>query len=421
MSRHFFLGMASLSLALVTSARLPTQPSYDWMLPAGFPPPTVPADNPMSVARAELGRRLFYDSRLSANQTQSCATCHQQTRAFTDGRAGSVGSTGEVHRRGSMSLVNVAYAQALTWANPSMTRLEDQALVPMFGDHPIELGLDGADSWIGRLRSDPVYPPLMAAAFPGESRPFTRENVVKAIATFERTIVSARSPYDRYHFDRDETAISEAARRGEVLFHSRPLSCFTCHGGIHFSNAMGPTRSPRPVEFHNTGLYNLAAAFSYPATDTGLFEISHQPGDVGKFKAPTLRNIAVTAPYMHDGSISTLEAVIDHYAAGGRTIATGPNQGIGHDNPGKSPSIHGFALTSDQKTDLLAFLQSLTDEPLLHDPDSPIRGVNVCRAECWDDGERERVQGSSAFAKAMADKPRGRAAATGTGFPAALE
>jgi cytochrome c peroxidase len=368
MKARALVGIASLCLALAASVRLPAQTSFEWTLPAGFPAPNVPADNPMSAAKAELGRYLFYDTRLSANQTQSCATCHEQSRAFTDGRAGSVGSTGQVHRRGSMSLVNVAYAQALTWANPSMTRLEDQALVPMYGDHPIELGLNRTDGWLDRLRSDKTYQRLFAAAFGGEPQPFTRDNVVKAVATFERTIVSARSPYDRYHFARDDGAISDAAKRGEVLFHSRPLSCFMCHGGVNFSNAMGSGRRSTTVEFHNTGLYNLAGALSYPVSDTGAFEITHRPEDVGKFKAPTLRNVAVTAPYMHDGSIATLEEAIDHYVAGGRTIATGPNQGVGHDNPNKAQAIQGFQLTKEKRTDLVAFLQSLTDEPLLSDP-----------------------------------------------------
>jgi cytochrome c peroxidase len=368
MNRRVLLGIASLSFAALVSARLPAQTAYDWTLPSGFPLPSVPADNPISAAKADLGRHLFYDTRLSGNQTQACATCHEQARAFTDGRAGSVGSTGEVHRRGSMSLVNVAYAGALTWANPSMTRLEDQALVPMFGDHPIELGLDRTDAWLDRLKTDRTYPRLFVAAFADQPQPFTRDNVVRAVTTFERTIVSARSPYDRYHFDRDDGAISQAAKRGEVLFHSRPLSCFMCHGGVHFSNAMGSARRSTPVQFHNTGLYNLATALSYPATDTGLFEITQQSTDVGKFKEPTLRNIAVTGPYMHDGSVATLEEAIEHYAAGGRTIASGPNRGVGHDNPNKAPTIQGFALTHEQKADLVAFLRSLTDESLLHDP-----------------------------------------------------
>ena len=120
--------------------------------------------------------------------------------------------------------------------------------------------------------------------------------------------------------------------------------------------------------FHNTGLYNLPAPLPYPATDTGLYEITHDPTDVGKFKAPTLRNIAVTAPYVHDGSVATLEEAIDHYAAGGRTIVSGPTQGIGHDNPNKSVALRGFALTPEQRGDLVAFLRSLTDEVVLSDP-----------------------------------------------------
>src|SRR5262245_19211359 len=208
MPPHVRAGIVILLLAAVVSVRLPAQVSFEWTLPAGFPPPTVPADNPMSPAKAALGRHLFYDKRLSANQTQSCATCHEQARAFTDGRAGSIGSTGETHRRGSMSLVNVAYAQALTWANPTLTRLEDQALVPMYGEHPIELGLDRSDVWIDRLKIEPIYQRLFADAFGQQA--FTRDNVVKALATFERSIVSARSAYDRYHFDRDDAAISDA-------------------------------------------------------------------------------------------------------------------------------------------------------------------------------------------------------------------
>jgi len=359
---------AGLWAVIVTSAPLPAQQAFDWTLPAGFPAPSVPADNPMSEAKAELGRHLFYDTRLSGNGTQSCGTCHEQARAFTDGRARSVGSTGQLHPRGSMSLVNVAYAQALTWANPVMTRLEDQAPVPMYGDHPVELGLDRANRWLDALKVDRTYQRLFASAFRDQPDPMTTDNAVKAIATFERAIVSARSAYDRYHFDRDETAIPDAAKRGEILFHSRPLSCFTCHGGIHFSNAMGSARRRTPVELHNTGLYNLTGPLSYPTANAGLFDITHDAKDVGKFKAPTLRNIAVTAPYMHDGSVASLDEAIAHYAAGGRTIADGPHKGTGRDNPNKAEAVRGFMLPPEQRSDLVAFLRSLTDEALLRDP-----------------------------------------------------
>lgn len=156
--------------------------------------------------------------------------------------------------------------------------------------------------------------------------------------------------------------------RGEVLFHSRPLSCFMCHGGVNFSNAMpGMHRTTMEVEFHNTGLYNLPGPLSYPEANTGGYAMTQDPKDVGKFKPPTLRNIALTAPYMHDGSVATLEDAIDHYAAG-RTVATGPHRGVGRDNPNTSDTIRGFPLTAEQRADLMAFPQSFTDQVLLRDP-----------------------------------------------------
>lgn len=339
---------------------------YDWQLPSWLKPPPVRFDNPMSTAKVELGRRLFYDTRLSGNGTQSCASCHQQAKAFTDGLARSVGSTGETHPRSSMSLVNVGYATTLTWANPKMRRLEDQAFVPMYGEHPVELGLDRPNQWLGALGQEPLYAQLFAAAFAGGK--ITVENVVDALASFQRSIVSTRSPYDRYHFERDDSAVSDAAKRGEALFFSRPLSCFTCHGGTFFSLDMGRGGTNPPGVFFNTGLYNLGGLTSYPAANLGLFETTRQPGDVGQFKPPTLRNIAVTAPYMHDGSVATLEDALDHYAAGGRTIASGPNAGVGRENPNKFPSIRGFPMTPEQRADLIAFLKTLTDEALLKDP-----------------------------------------------------
>ena len=312
---------------------------YSWNLPKGFPKPHVPLDNPMTAAKVELGRFLFYDTRMSVNGKQSCATCHKQELAFTDGRAVAVGATGQLHPRGAMSLINIAYSGVLTWNNPQMTVLEDQALVPMFGEHPIELGLREGDGLLPALRADPKYQALFERAFPGDTDRFTVKNIVKAIACFERSIVSARSPYDRYHYQRDDGAVTESAKRGEILFFSQQLSCFRCHGGFNFSDATVSERNyGRGIEFHNNGL----------------------PNTPGTFKTPTLRNVALTAPYMHDGSIATLEQVMDHYAAGG--------QGTGHDNPSKDPLITGFSLSNQDRTDLIAFLRSLTDEALLHDP-----------------------------------------------------
>jgi cytochrome c peroxidase len=342
---------------------------YRWELPKGFPRPRVPADNPMTTAKVRLGRVLFYDQRMSVNGTESCGTCHQQELAFTDGKPQGVGATGQLHSRGAMSLVNIAYSAVLTWNNPNEHSLEHQALTPMFGDHPVELGLTGnGDAYLQVLRSDSGYREMFPAAFPSESDPFNIANVTKAIASFERTIISAGSPYDRYHYGGDDQAISDSAKRGEVLFFSEPLSCFRCHGGFNFSDATDfEGRKEGTAEFHNTGLYNLAGALSYPAPNLGIYEYTSRPEDVGKFKTPTLRNIALTAPYMHDGSVPTLEAVLDHYSAGGRTILDSPFAGEGFHNPNKDSLIRGFKLSPQDRSDLIAFLQSLTDESVLHD------------------------------------------------------
>ena len=232
---------AVLCVALIVVCGAQSTTEFTWDLPNGFPMPAVPTDNPMSVAKVELGRHLFYDLRLSGNGQQSCATCHQQDKAFTDGLTTSAGSTGEDHPRNSMSLVNVAYAATLTWANPTMTRLEDQALVPMFGRHPIELGLGEDREWLDPLRREPRYGALFERAFPGEADGFTRVNVVKALATFQRTIVSARSPYDRYHFERDDQAVPAAAKRGEVTV-SQPAS-----GLFHVSRGLQSLWRDEPV------------------------------------------------------------------------------------------------------------------------------------------------------------------------------
>jgi len=353
---------------MVWSAAGVAQSDYVWNLPKGFPKPRVPADNPMSAAKVELGRYLFYDTRMSVNGRASCATCHKQELAFTDGRPVSAGATGEKHSRGAMSLVNIAYNAVLTWGNPQIKDLEQQALVPMFGEHPVELGLREGDGFLPMLRSNTIYRKLFDLAFPEPAERFTIANVTKAIASFERSIISDRSPWDRYHYGREDGAVSDAAKRGEILFFSQQLACFRCHGGFNFSGAtVSEGHEVRHPEFHNTGLYNVPGALSYPAPNLGIFEFTKDPKDVGKFKAPTLRNTALTAPYMHDGSIATLGEVLDHYAAGGRTLHSGPHAGIGHDNPNKDPLIGGFNMSGQERNDLIEFLKSLTDEGVLQD------------------------------------------------------
>jgi len=345
--------------------------AWSWDLPDGVPLPASIDDNPMTVAKVELGRFLFYDTRLSGNETQSCASCHDQSLAFTDGLSQAVGSTGEVHPRSSMSLVNMAYTPRFTWANPLLDRMSHQARLPLFGETPVELGMSGREGeLLQRLAdaTDPDYPALFADAFAGEDDPITVENVTLALEAFQRSIVSFDSPYDRY-LRGDTTALDDAELRGLELFFSERLECFHCHGGLNFSDSLSTEHLPEAeVAFHNTGLYNIDGAGAYPAGGEGLFEISGEADDMGRFRAPTLRNIAVTAPYMHDGSAATLEDVIAHYAAGGRTIEDGPYAGDGSENPYKSSFIGGFLITDAEMADLIAFLEALTDDTLLTNP-----------------------------------------------------
>ncbi len=344
--------------------------SYVWDLPPGFPRPKVPADNPMTPAKVALGRYLFYDPRLSTDGTFSCGNCHEQKLAFTDGKARSKGVTGDLTPRSSMALHNVAYAPVFTWANPTVRRLEAQALVPMFSEDPVKLGLSGLeDTMLARLAGEPRYPKMFAAAFPGNPVPISLANVTRAIASFERTLLSGRSSYDLYRTSADPRALSAPALRGEDLFFSARAQCFHCHGGFNFTDMADYVgKGLVEVEFHNTGLYNLDGRGTYPASNTGVHAVTGNPDDMGRFKAPSLRNIALTAPYMHDGSIPTLTEVITHYEAGGRTVATGPLKGAGATNVHKSPFVKGFTLTGQERGDLVAFLESLTDHAFISDP-----------------------------------------------------
>jgi cytochrome c peroxidase len=343
---------------------------YPWDLPPGFPQPKVPADNPMSPAKVELGRYLFYDTRLSADGTFSCGTCHEQRLAFTDGKPRAVGHSGQIHPRSAMALANVAYLPVLTWADPTVRRLEAQALVPMFGTDPVELGLKGTErEMLARLAAEPRYPAMFAAAFPGQPTPISVGNVTRAIASFERTLLSGRSPYDLARTSADPRAQSPAASRGEDLFFAERTECFHCHGGFNFAESVDYVGRGLPgIEFHNTGLYNIDAAGAYPAPNTGVHAVTGQRDDMGRFRAPSLRNIALTAPYMHDGSIRTLADVVRHYEAGGRTLSRGQYRGVGRTNVHKSPFVKGFTLTDEERADLVAFLESLTDQAFISDP-----------------------------------------------------
>ena len=221
---------------------------------------------------------------------------------------------------------------------------------------------------VDRLISDPATVAAFADAFPDAADPVTLENVSRALASFERTLLSGRSAYDRLRNDDDQTALTPAARRGMGLFFSERLTCSACHGGFAFASpVVHALTGPASPAFHNTGLYNLDGKGGYPAANTGLFRHTHRRRHMGRFRAPTLRNIELTAPYMHDGSVATLADAVQHYARGGRLMVDGLLAGDGKLSPRKSSLVAGFTLTAGEQADLLAFLRSLTDRAFIED------------------------------------------------------
>ncbi|MFQ5525827.1 MAG: MbnH family di-heme enzyme [Thermoanaerobaculia bacterium] len=348
-------------------------------MPTGFPVPAVPGSNPLTAAKIELGRHLFYDTRLSVNRKQSCATCHRQDLAFSDGRPRAIGTTGERHPRNSMSLTNVAYNASYTWADPNVATLEAQALVPMFNENPIELGVTGHEEEIlGRLDDDQRYRRMFRSAFPAEEGPITIDMISKALASFERTLISGNSAFDRYSRGEEAATLGPGARRGMELFFSDQSSCFRCHSGFNFS---GPVQyhdfEPPELAFHNTGLIPGKAERARrdpEARNTGVFGHTGKKRDRGRFRAPTLRNIELTAPYMHDGRFETLDDVIDHY-----------NRGGSYATRYRSRLVRPLGLTGRQKRDLVAFLGSLTDRAFVADD----RFSNPWDEAAWKKGEEE--------------------------------
>ncbi len=366
--RRFLLILLSVLVLSACSAEQEKN-SYKWPIKEGFPKPQVPESNPMSAAKVALGKALFYDKSLSFNQQQSCESCHQQQYAFAESLTVSIGSTGQKHRRNAPALVNIAYNKTLTWAHDGLTTLERQILLPIFGESPIELGATGHEQEILKRFETKQYQQLFESAF--ANKEVTFERIVQALSSFVRSLISLNSPFDEYAYEGNDSAISASAIRGMNLFFSEKLECHHCHGGFNFTQSTSHEKQlidRRP--FHNTGLYNVVGkgkAKGYPLIDIGLGEISTLARDNGRFRAPTLRNIEVSAPYMHDGSIATLSDVLDFYAAGGRNIVEGIYQGDGRANPLKSPFIKGFEMTEQDKLDLLVFLSTLTDKTFLTD------------------------------------------------------
>ena len=299
--------------------------------PAGTPVTLAPADNALTELRARLGRRLFFDKQLSRTGEVACVSCHHPEHAFSDPNAVSTGVEGRTGARNASALVNQAWGRSFFWDGRATT-LEEQAGKPIENPDEMDLPLDEAAA---RVAADPRYVDEFEAAYQGRA---TADSLRKAIASFVRVLVSSNSPYDR-HLRGDDRDFGEDAQRGEAIFMSEKGGCFHCHPAGPLTNE----------GYFNNGLF-------LDGGDVGRRGITGRTGDLGKFKVPTLRNIAATAPYMHDGSLATLDDVLDHYARGG-------NGGSFTD-----PTIMPLSLTDTERQDLLAFLRALTDPAFLADP-----------------------------------------------------
>lgn len=343
-------------LWLVLGCQEPAPPGV--ALPAHYPPPVIPTDNPLTAEKVSLGRYLFYDVRLSINGKRSCGICHEQAIGFTDGFVQAVGATGEKHTRNTLSLLDVAWRSALTWRDPDLRHLEEQLLTPLMGTEPLELGMSEA-LLIERLSETELYPPLFSAAFPDDAEPLTLDNVGRALASFQRTIYSGDTPYDRYLLGEPD-ALSAAEAQGMALFFGDRLKCSRCHGGLFLDQ---PTDGSAP--YANTGLYDIDGAGGYPPDETGLHALTGAPSDMGRFRIPSLRGVTTSGPWTHDGTVLSLSSLIEAYARGGRLIESGPFPGDGAQNPHKSPLVSGFSLSPAEQDDLLAFLGALSDTTAL--------------------------------------------------------
>ncbi len=316
--------------------------------PAYFGTYKVPEDNQTTEAGVELGRMLFYEKMLSADNTLSCASCHKQEHAFSDERTFSIGVDGKPGKRQSMSLANLVWQTQFFW-DGRVSTLEKQALFPIQDSLEMHQPLD---KMVGKLQASANYPVKFMNAFGTDQ--ITAELVAKALAQFERTLVSSNSRYDK--FIRKEYVLSAQERNGMVLFQTHPTpenglrggNCGDCHGGGYLTFLNG---------FHNNGL-------DASPSDPGLGGFTKAAFDNGKFKVPTLRNIAMTAPYMHDGRFNSLEEVLDHYNEHVQNSATlDPNMSASNKVNGKS-----LGLTAQEKADIIAFLKTLSDSTFIQNP-----------------------------------------------------
>ncbi len=304
-------------------------------VPAGLKAVPVPKDNPMTAEKVALGKQLYFDKRLSKDNTMSCATCHDPAKGYSNGEAFAVGVRGELGGRNTPTIINSAYSSLQFWDGRA-AHLEGQALGPIA--NPVEMDLSIEEA-VKRINSIAGYREQFQKVFGSDCTPDT---LAKAIAAFERTILSGDAPYDRFKAG-DKTALSEAAQRGLKLFTGK-ANCSSCHSGPNFMDGA----------FHNLGV-----GFDKSEPDLGRHAISKQEGDKGAFKTPTLREIHRTAPYMHDGSHKTLEEVVDYYDKGGTS------------NDYLDEEIFPLKLTAQEKADLVTFMKEGLASPSYPDVKAP--------------------------------------------------
>lgn len=331
-SRLIFLAIILFLSTCTTTNPSVEQESYQLQLPEGFPEPDFPKDNAPTAVRVALGKRLFYDPLLSRDSSISCNSCHIQAHAFSDPVAISPGVEGRLGKRNAMSLVNLAYT---TKANRDggVPKLDLQAIVPIETEEEMDFT---AEEISERLLQDSSYVALFQEAYGRGPDAFT---ITRALGSFQRTLLSGNSAYDQYTFQDKKEALSASEVRGKDLFFSERLNCGSCHNGFNFTTG----------DFANNGLYETYE-------DNGRRDVTLAEEDIGLFKIPTLRNVGVSAPYMHNGSLKTLEQVIEHYNQGGKN------------HPNQDKRIKPLNLTDTEKTDLVNFLESLTDSTFLNNP-----------------------------------------------------
>lgn len=324
--KYFIILLLLASCSKDSALQVPELQPYSLKVPIGFPMPEIPADNAMTENRVNLGKMLFFDKSLSLDSSISCGSCHFAENAFTDPKRFSLGVGDSIGTRNAMPLFNVAYNRSFFW-DGGVPTLELQALAPIENHLEMNLSLLEAEA---RIKKNPQYIEAFKKAYNREPDLY---GLVRAIAAFERTLLSGNSRYDQYTFQNNKSALTEAEIRGMSIFFGERAECFHCHTGFNFTDQT----------FQNNGIYAEYA-------DPGRARITSRNLDVGKFKVPSLRNLSYTGPYMHDGSMNTLEEVLQHYMSGGKN------------HPNQSPLIRPFTLSEQEQKDLIAFLKSLDDE-----------------------------------------------------------